>query len=1509
MRVNKKRRLEKMTNTYEERVIVVDLTKESVFNILDYISDTGYKLYSLGSNLVMVSEEKGEVIRFVPSYAADDYTLPISLGDSMSTISSGGVVSLPELSPREARSYGISSRPLNADVALSSENTQQADSFSDAMSSYVTSSSISSPSLSSEPSGEAVVSAPSETETETEVLAQPRASTPSNEIFGTLAVEGDVLGANITAQTKYGTVNLFDGNTKWRFVLDTSQPAYKSLGAGQILMDNFQVYVMDAYGEGSYIYVELTITGENDNPVISSDSKVLGTVVEDDLTQMFVEGKVGAKDADGDNLSYTIEGVANGSGSKDGIYGTLTLNPDGSWNYVLDNERDATNDLKAGDIKYENFTIVVSDGNGGLAKQVIKITVIGADDAPYIDQAAEGELNISVTEYNAGEGTDSSSVTGDLSKAIIDPEGGDLTYKAKGTSEYGVLTLDESTGAYTFKLHNNSSLVDSLGEGDVITQIIPIEVTDSAGNVLKTEITITINGANDKPTVNLGETIATGSVVEDGDTTEVTGKIIGSDVDKGDKLTYSREKEDDGEGGDENLGQYGDFTVNADGTWSYNLDNGNTTVQALDKGETLTDTITVTIKDESGASVTKDITVTINGTDDNTAPKVTTPGAVNATEDDATVTYTQIVATDAEGDSLTYTLLGSSQYGSLSIDESGQLTFALNNKLPSVQSLGKGDTIKETVTVEVMDEHGAKTTTQVTITITGSNDAPVVNVGSSTVTGTIVEDTVAPITGKVVATDVDNGDTLTYSTKSSGTYGTLTLNKDGTWSYVLDNSNTKVQALNASSDPLTDTITVVVTDSSGAKVEQEIVITIVGTDEAPYIDQGAAGSHVISATEDSTTASTGDLTEYIKDPEGGSLTFKLMGASNYGTLTLNDDGSYSFSIDNSLERVQELSKGQKITEVLPIIVEDAEGNQLHTTITINITGVNDAPTINVGETISKAVAVEDSVAPVGGKVVGNDIDALDSLEYSLSGKGTYGTFVINETTGEWSYVLDNTNTTVQALGGDSTPLVDKVTVIVKDGNGGSTSQVIEVQVTGTDEAPILNVEGEGSSVISATEDSTAAVTGDLSKDITDPDGDSLSFTLLGSSQYGSLTLNEDGSYSFTLDNSLGSVQALSKGQVVTEVIPILVSDGTNELNTTITINITGVNDAPTIDVGSSISKGIAVEDGVAPVEGKIVGADIDNGDKLSYAIKGSSDGTYGKLTLNKDGTWSYKLDNSNTTVQALDEGDKLQDTFTVTVSDGKGGTVEQVITIDVLGSNEAPVLNIVPNGKDTINIAEDTSKAATGDMNDYVKDPEGETLQFALQGGSKYGTLTLNPNGTYNYVIDNKLDAVQSLAEGQVIVETIPVLVTDAGGNQLNTYIKVKITGTNDAPTVNTSATNALGEVTEDASSIARGIIVGSDVDNGDKLTYSREKEDDGEGGDENLGQYGDFTVNADGTWSYSLDNTNTTVQALDKGETLTDTITVPPVPPPPPPSSSSSRAPSTCLPTSSFPFSLVFRF
>ena len=63
--------------------------------------------------------------------------------------------------------------------------------------------------------------------------------------------------------------------------------------------------------------------------------------------------------------------------------------------------------------------------------------------------------------------------------------------------------------------------------------------------------------------------------------------------------------------------------------------------------------------------------------------------------------------------------------------------------------------------------------------------------------------------------------------------------------------------------------------------------------------------------------------------------------------------------------------------------------------------------------------------------------------------------------------------------------------------------------------------------------------------------------------------------------------------------------------------------------------------------------------------------SYGSYTLTASGVWIYRLDNSNAAVQALNAGQTLTDTFTVTTVDG----TTQVVTITIHGANDAAVIS------------------------------------------------------------------------------------------------------------------------------------------------------------------------------------------------------------------------------------------
>lgn len=140
--------------------------------------------------------------------------------------------------------------------------------------------------------------------------------------------------------------------------------------------------------------------------------------------------------------------------------------------------------------------------------------------------------------------------------------------------------------------------------------------------------------------------------------------------------------------------------------------------------------------------------------------------------------------------------------GFLTIDASGHWNYTVDNN--AIQYLGQSTTKTEIFTVTSIDG----TTHDITIVLTGTNDIPILSTGN----GSIIEDTTTAITGKLTITDPDAGQSSFQAQAPTPTqYGIFTITATGEWTYALDNTNPKVQAL-AQGVTTTETITVLSAD-------------------------------------------------------------------------------------------------------------------------------------------------------------------------------------------------------------------------------------------------------------------------------------------------------------------------------------------------------------------------------------------------------------------------------------------------------------------------------------------------------------------------------------------------------------------------------------------------------------------------------------------------------------------------------------------------------------------------
>ncbi|WP_447577399.1 VCBS domain-containing protein [Achromobacter kerstersii] len=1225
-----------------------------------------------------------------------------------------------------------------------------------------------------------------------------------------------VFQTQTNAAGQHGTFSI-DADGKWNYTLTNNDPAVQGLGAGKTLTETFTVTTAD----GTTGQVVVTIVGTNDTPVLTG--KADGAVTEDGT--LVATGKIDVADVDTtDTHTWTV----NNDGK--GTYGSFSVDGSGNWTYNLDNANKAVQGLKSGETFTETFTVTVNDGNGGIVDKQVTVTINGTDDGAIITPTQPGDDKGSVTE-------DVTLTTGGKLE-VTDPDAGQAVFQTQtnAAGQHGTFSID-ANGKWTYTLTNNDPAVQGLGAGKTLTETFTVTTADGTTG----QVVVTIVGTNDIPTISGA---ATGAVTEDVATT-INGQLKAIDVDMTDTHTWS--VNNDGKG------TYGNFSVDATGKWTYNLDNASAKVQALAAGQQVTDTITVTVNDGHGGTATQVITITVTGSND--LPSVTGAATGNVTEDLAKTTSGQLTAVDVDAtDSHTWSVPGDGKaaYGSFSVDATGKWTYNLDNASTKVQALAAGQQVTDTITVTVNDGHGGTAQQVITVTITGANDAPTIT-GAST--GAVVEDGVKTINGQLTAVDVDTTDTHTWSVPGDGkgTYGSFVVDATGKWTYNLDNASAKVQAL-AAGQQVTDTITVTVDDGHGGTAQQVITITVTGSNDAPTISGASTGA----VTEDAAQSSiSGQLSKTDVDAtDTHTWSVNNAGKGTYGTFAVDATGKWTYNLDNTSTKVQALAAGQQVTDSITVTVDDGHGGTAQQVITITVTGTNDAPTISGAST--GAVTEDAAQSSISGQLSKTDVDATDTHTWSVNnaGKGTYGTFSV-DATGKWTYNLDNTSTKVQALAAGQ-QVTDTITVTVDDGHGGTAQQVMTITVTGTNDAPTIS----GASTGAVTEDAAqSSISGQLSKtDVDATDTHTWSVNNAGKGQYGSFAVDATGKWTYNLDNTSAKVQALAAGQQVTDTITVTVDDGHGgTAQQVITITVTGSNDAPTI---SGASTGAVTEDAAqSSISGQLSKTDVDATDTHTWSVNNAGKGTYGTFSVDATGKWTYNLDNTSTKVQALAAGQQVTDTITVTVDDGHGGTAQQVITITVTGTNDAPTIGGVTTGA----VKEDGTQVITGQLTKTDVDAtDTHTWSVNNAGKGTYGTLAVDSTGKWTYTLDNANAKVQALADGQQVTDSITVTVDDGHGGTAQQVVTITVTGTNDAPTIGGVVS---GGVTEDGTQVVSGQLTKTDVDTTDTHTWTLNNA--------GKGTYGSFVVDAAGKWTYTLDNANAKVQALADGQKVTDTITV----------------------------------
>ncbi len=1170
--------------------------------------------------------------------------------------------------------------------------------------------------------------------------------------------EGDTLTYSATGLPLGLTLDPATGIINGTLTADASQGGPNSDGI-------YPVTITIIDGNGGTATTTVTYTIGNPPPEATNDT---GTVIEDTtLTVLAVTGLLANdSDPDGDALTITafnvpgVDTVAAGSTAVIPNIGTLTINPDGSYEFVPETDY-------VGPIPVVTYT--VSDGEGGTDTATLALSITPVNDLPVaqdddLTTTENAPLTTSVFADN-GNGVDSdidgdtisvsevNGVAGDVGQPVAGSNGGDFTINPDGT-----LTFNPGTD------------FDDLAVGEDRTTTVTYTISDGNGGTDTATVTVTVTGTNDSP---VSTPIAPQSN-DDADpvTLDLSGNF--SDPDATDVLAFSAT----------NL-PTGLVIDPVTGIISGTIDNSASVTGPY--------SVTITATDPSGATTSQTFTWTIDN-----PPPVAQDDAVASDEDnpvsgDLFADNGSGMDSDPDGDTITVSEVNGqpanvgqpvagSTGGTFTVNPDGTLTFDPGSDF---NNLPVGVTATTTITYQISDGEGGTDTATVTVTVTGINDAPV----STPIAPQSDDD------AEIIAFDVSgnfsdpDGDALAFSAIDLPP-GLFIDPVTGIISGTIDNSASVT-------GPYAVTVTAI--DPSGATTSQTFVWTV----ENPTPEATNDTGNVIEDTTLTVPAATGLLAN-DSDPDGDALTiteFNVPGVGtvaagspavipNVGTLTINPDGSYEFvPLPNYAGSIPAVT----------YTVSDGEGGTDTATLALSISPVNDPPVIidplNPGTPLNPIEAADpDNIIP---DVVTNDSltpAPIDVSDYVVDPEGddlTYGAaglppgLSIDPDTG----LITGTLTHDASQGGPNDDGIYPVTITIDDGNGGVATTTITYTIGNPPPAAVDDV----GTVVEDTPLTVPTASGLLAND-NDPDSDPLTITsyavpgvgtvAAGSPAVipgvGTLTINPDGSYNFSpLPNYVGPVP----------VATYTVSDGEGGTDTgTLRLAITPANDPPVIidpaNPGTpanpieapdpdNIIPDVTTNDSATPSPIDVSQYVVDpEGNTLTFLATGLPPG----LSINSEtGIISGTLTSGAS--QGGPDGDGVYP-VTVTISDSIGGTTTTTITYSI--SNPPPVA-----ANDTGAINEDTP--AKGNVLSNDDDPDGDPLTISeVSGGNvgepiglPYGTLVLNADGTYSFTPNDNANA---LPTGKVVTQQVTYTVSDGNGGFDTATLTLTITGTNDAP-------------------------------------------------------------------------------------------------------------------------------
>ena len=896
--------------------------------------------------------------------------------------------------------------------------------------------------------------------------------------------------------------------------------------------------------------------------------------------------------------------------------------------------------------------------------------------------------------------------------------------------------------------------------------------------------------------------------VDEGDAV-INGQLTSSDVDDGATSTFTVSSGSTAPDG---------FVLNADG--SYSFDPADASYNHLNIGDSEVLTIPVTVTDDNGAADTSQIQITVSGTND--APIAGASVSASVDEGDAVING-QLTSSDVDdGATSTFTVSsGSTAPDGFVLNADGSYSFDPADA--SYNHLNIGDSEVLTIPVTVTDDNGAADTSQIQITVSGTNDAPIAGASVSA----SVDEGDAVINGQLTSSDVDDGATSTFTVSSGSTAPDgFVLNADG--SYHFDPTDSAYEHLNVGDSEVL-TVPVTITDDNGETDMSQIQITVSGSNDAP-----TAIAFTRTVVAENATASTV--------------------VAQMSTQDIDDGESFTYSIIDDVSGLFEVSGDQIVIKAganvdfetgashdVIVQVNDASGLTHTRSVTLTVNDVNEAPT----DIVFSADTVDENAAAgtVVATVTTTDEDSGETFSYALNDESGLFEMSANQVVVKAGANIDFESDVSHDIGVEVTDsagntLTEKFTINVNDMVENSAPTAVHDVIKGfsPENASLVtelsfeegvptvmagSVTAEGNGQLGSAADFSSAKVEATGLDLNGEAGAQTTVSmwiqanpeggwemLAASDRYDMVMLNGDIGFNTAQGDLFGAdASELADGEWH-HVVGVF----TNGDVTQNTIHIDGVEQEMSQIQGSPSSSSANIDSSGGSLYFGSWGANNNysftgsmdevkvfdgalSSDEISslYGLEADNvkwDG--GALSMQEDNVLTIHPsellandtdpDGDTLLVSAVQDGDhgkveldgegniqftpeenySGEATFSYTVSDGNGGEDIATVTLNVSSVNDLPTIDVV----NTVTVDEDGSQQFTYSTADI------DSSSVVVTGDAENGSVIVNVNGTVTFTPD----------ENYFGDDTIILTATDSNGGVTTQEISVTVNPLQDEP-------------------------------------------------------------------------------------------------------------------------------